>query len=42
MEEKLNPQNAEIATITINPETNEPVFKLFEKTEIETCLKDIK
>lgn len=41
MEEKLNSTNVEIGTVSVNPETKSPCYKLFDKTEIDAILKDV-
>lgn len=41
MEEKLNAGNVEIARISVDNETKEPVYRMYEKSEIETVLKDL-
>ena len=41
MEEKLNSTNVEIATISLDEQTKKPVYRLFEKTELDAILKDI-
>lgn len=41
MEEKLSSTNVEIATVNLNAETKQPVYKLFEKAEVDAAMKDV-